>query len=127
VLIGDRLLTIDKSRIKNLYHPHIPDEDVSARIVSLFDALFGIAKYQVAVINQGSRDGLEVGHILASYTKGDNVRDKYNIIGKTGHIDLPDERSGLMMIFRIFDQVSYALVMESTNVIHTGDTVRTPK
>lgn len=127
VLIGDRLLTIDKSRIKNIYQPHIPEDTVTARIVSLFDALFGIAKYQVAVINQGSRDGLEVGHILASYTKGDTVRDKYNIIGETSNVELPDERSGLMMIFRTFDQVSYALVMESTNVIHSGDVVKSPK
>lgn len=127
VLIGDRLLPIDKSRIQNLYQPHVPEDDITARVVSLFDALFGIAKYQVAVINQGSRDGLEVGHVLASYTKGQHVRDKYNSSGEEIDVTLPDERSGLMMVFRTFDQVSYALIMESTNVIRNGDVVRTPK
>jgi LysM repeat protein len=126
VLIGDRLLPIDKSAIQNIYQPHFPENDIDARVVSLFDALFGVAKYQVVVINQGSRDGIEVGHILASYTKGQSVRDKYNLAGETSNVQLPDETSGLMMVFRTFDQVSYALVMQSTNVIHHGDTVRTP-
>ena len=128
VLIGDRLLPIDKGRIKNLYNPHLPEDDINARVVSLFDALFGVAKYQVVVLNKGSRDGIEVGHVLASYTKGKNVRDKYfNSGGGTVNVDLPDEKSGLMMVFRTFDQVSYALVMESTNVIHSGDNVRNPE
>ena len=126
MLIGDRLLPIDKARQQNLYQPRIPEEQVNARVVSLFDALFGIAKYQVAVINQGSRDGLEVGHVLASYTKGQNVRDKYHAEGKKDNINLPDAKSGMMMIFRTFDQVSYGLIMESTNVIQPGDSVRTP-
>jgi hypothetical protein len=42
-------------------------------------------------------------------------------------VKMPDERSGLMMIFRTFDKVSYGLVMESTNVIHRLDLVATPK
>ena len=127
VMLGDRLLPIDKSSVLNVYQPHVPDEMIEARVVSLFDALFGIAKHQVAVINQGSRDGIEVGHVLASYTKGESVRDRYNIAGKTTMIDLPDNKSGLMMVFRTFDQVSYALVIESTSVIHSGDAVRTPE
>ena len=129
VLIGDRLLPIDKGRIKNLYNPHLPEDEINARVVSLFDALFGVAKYQVVVLNKGSRDGIEVGHVLASYTKGKNVRDKYFNSGSGGtvNVDLPDEESGLMMVFRTFDQVSYALVMESTNVIHSGDNVRNPE
>ena len=126
VLIGDRLLPIDKSSSQNLYHPHVPEDDIKGRIVSLYDGLFGVAKFQVAVINRGSRDAMEVGHVLASYTKGVKVRDNYNPTGKT-QVELPDERSGLLMIFRTFDQVSYALVMESTNVIHPGDVVRTPE
>ena len=127
VLVGDRLLPIDKSSVLNLYQPHMPEDKINARIVSLFDALFGSAKYQVVILNKGARDGIEVGHILASYTKGLNIRDKYNEIGKTTMVVLPDEKSGLMMVFRTFDQVSYALIVESTNVIHSGDTVRTPE
>ena len=127
VLVGDRLLPIDKSSVLNLYQPHIPEDKVNARIVSLFNALFGAAKYQVVILNKGARDGIEVGHILASYTKGLNIRDRYNETGKTTKVVLPDEKSGLMMVFRTFDQVSYALIVESTNVIRSGDTVRSPE
>jgi hypothetical protein len=126
VLYGDRLLPTDKSKIDNLYFPRLPDRDIEGRIVHLSDALFGIAKLQVAVINRGSRDGLESGNLLAVYTKGETIYDHYSR-GKKVNLDLPDVRSGLMMIFRTFDNVSYGLVLESTRVIHKHDIVKTPK
>ncbi|UCB56008.1 MAG: LysM peptidoglycan-binding domain-containing protein [Thiotrichales bacterium] len=126
VLFGDRLLPTDKSKIDNIYFPRLPDRDLQGRIIHLPDALFGVAKLQVAVVNKGSRDGLESGNLLAIYTKGMTVHDHYNR-GKKVDLDLPDVRSGLMMIFRTFDNVSYGLVLESTRVIHENDMVRTPK
>ncbi len=126
VLYGDRLLPTDKSKIDNIYFPRVPDRDLQGRIIHLPDALFGIAKLQVAVINRGGRDGLESGNLLAIYTKGMTVYDHYSR-GKKVNLDLPDVRSGVMMIFRTFDNVSYGLVLESTRVIHENDMVRTPK
>ena len=126
VLYGDRLLPTDKSKIDNLYFPRLPDREIQGKIIHLPDALFGVAKLQVAVINKGSREGLESGNLLAVYTKGTTVYDHYSR-GKKVDLDLPDLRSGLMMIFRTFDHVSYGLVLESTRVIHENDIVRNPK
>ncbi|MDH5611953.1 MAG: LysM peptidoglycan-binding domain-containing protein [Gammaproteobacteria bacterium] len=126
VLIGDRLLPIDKSKISNLYFPHAPDLNVKGQIISLFDALFGIAKYQVAIINRGSRDGLEIGHLLETQSSGDIVKDSFSL-RERGNIQLPDKRSGLMMIFLTFDKVSYGLILESTLVINNHDVVVTPQ
>ena len=126
VLIGDRLLPIDKSNINNIYFPRLPDFEANGRIISLTDALFGIAKFQVAVVNLGARSGLEVGHLLATHAEGKIVRDRFSLKSR-GKIGLPNERSGLMMIFRTFDRVSYGLVLESTRVIHNHDYVRTPR
>jgi hypothetical protein len=126
VLYGDRLLPTDKSKIDNLYFPRLPDSDIEGRIIHLPDALFGIAKLQVAVINRGSREGLESGNLLAVYTKGMSIRDHYSR-GEKVDLDLPDTRSGVMMIFRTFDHVSYGLVLESTRVIHENDIVRPPR
>jgi nucleoid-associated protein YgaU len=126
VLIGDRLLPTDKSKINNLYFPKIPDRKLSGKVISLFDGLFGIAKFQVAVMNLGDRDGIEIGHLLASYTRGDTVYDRFAPVS-AGDIKLPNERSGLIMIFRTFKQVSYGLVLESTDVIHQNDVVSTPQ
>lgn len=126
VLIGDRLLPEDKSKLENLFFPHIPDRPVDAQIISLYDALFGVAQYQIVVINRGERDGIEVGHLLATYTKGAVVRDMYDK-RRSEPVKLPDERSGLMMIFKTFDRVSYGLTLESRRVIHMNDAVHSPR
>ncbi len=135
VLIGDRLLPTDKSAIDQLYYPRVPDVDIKdAYIISLFDAISGIAKHQIAVINKGANDGLEVGNLLATYQKGVLAKDRFldKSRMKRGDEDLlmvqlPDERSGLMMIFKTFDKVSYGLILESTRVIRKMDAVRKPR
>lgn len=126
VLIGDRLLPEDKSKLENLFFPHIPDKDVDAQIISLYDALFGVAQYQIVVINKGERDGMEVGHLLATFTQGDVVRDRFDK-RRSEPVQLPNERSGLLMIFKTFDRVSYGLTLESKRVIHNNDFVHTPR
>jgi hypothetical protein len=126
VLVGDRLLPTDKSKIDNLYFPRLPDRKIAGQIIHLSDALFGIAKFQIAVINRGDRDGLETGNLLATYSKGEHIKDKFDRTGKLDELVLPEHRSGLMMIFRTFDHVSYGLILESTRVIHNHDIVRTP-
>jgi hypothetical protein len=126
VLIGDRLLPEDKSKLENLYFPRVPDRDVKGQIISLYDALFGVAQYQIVVINKGERDGMEVGYLLATYTQGSLVQDPYDKL-RSDFVKLPDERSGLIMIFKTFDRVSYALTMESSRVIHSNDYVSTPR
>ncbi len=126
ILIGDRLLPEDKSKLENLFFPHIPDREVKAQIISLYDALFGVAQYQIVVINKGERDGMEVGHLLATFTQGGIVRDHLDI-RRSEEIKLPNERSGLIMVFKTFDRVSYALTLESRRVIHRDDFVYTPR
>ena len=126
ILIGDRLLPEDKSKLENLFFPHLPDRDVNAQIISLYDALFGVALYQIVVINKGERDGMEVGHLLATFTNGDVVRDHFDK-RRSEPVKLPNERSGLVMLFKTFDRVSYALTLESKRVIRKDDFVHTPQ
>lgn len=122
---GDRLLPLDKSIGDTLYYPRTPDHKIEGQIISLFDALFGIAKFQIAVINRGNRDGIEVGHLLETLSAGKTVTDRFDPKGKT-EVKLPDQRSGLMMVFQVFDKVSYGLILESALVISNLDTVATP-
>ncbi len=126
VLIGDRLLPEDKSKLENQFFPHIPDKDMDAQIISLYDALTGVAQYQIVVINKGERDGVEVGHLLATFTEGEIVRDRFDK-RRSEPVKLPNERSGLLMIFKTFDRVSYGLTLESKRVIHNNDFVHTPR
>jgi len=134
VLVGDRLLPTDKSAIDQQYFPRLPEDFVQGTVISLFDAISAIAKYQIAVINRGSNDKMEVGHLLASYQAGSYTHDRFldrSSIkrGDATKLDilLPDERSGIMMLFKVFDKVSYALVLKSTRSIRKGDKVEKPR
>ncbi len=126
VLIGDRLLPEDRSKLENLYFPHVPDKEITAQILELNEALTGVAQLQVVVINKGERDGMEVGHLLATFTNGAVVRDRSNK-RSSKPVKLPNERSGLVMIFKTFDRVSYAITLESRRVISNYDFLHTPK
>lgn len=126
IIVGDRLFSADNSEINNLFFPKPPEADVDGEIISLFDAISGIAQYQIAVINLGKRDGLEIGNLLATYTKGEVVRDRYEDNEGQINVTLPNERSGMMMLFKTFDRVSYGLILEADRVIHRHDQVRTP-
>jgi hypothetical protein len=86
----------------------------------LKDKLAGQKKAQIS----GREDGLESGHVLAVYRTGDTVRD--TIGGGKDMIKLPNERAGTLMVVRLFDNISYALVMEATRDLRILDTVNNP-
>ena len=126
---GDRLIPAPPASIP-LYVPHAPGFGLNGRIIGLYDALATSVggRDSIISINRGSRDGLEVGHVLAVYR---NVivydqRDYLRSRDRSPAIQLPPERYGLVFIFRTFNSVSYALVMESSRPIQAGDIVQNP-
>src|SRR6267378_1730659 len=126
---GDRLIPAPPPTIPQ-YVPHAPSSAVSGRIVGLYDALATSmgGRDSIISINRGRRDGLEVGHVLAVYR---NVviydqKDYLKSRDRSPAIQLPPERYGLVFIFRTFDSVSYALVMESSRPVQGGDIVQNP-
>jgi hypothetical protein len=97
------------------------------------DGVSIIGQYEVVVIDRGARDGLVPGNVLAIYDKGPVVDDNYKrgFMNSMTHlfekkVQLPSERSGTFMVFKTFDNLSYGLVMEATNVIQVLDTVQNP-
>jgi hypothetical protein len=96
-----------------------------------------ISQFSIVAINRGSRDGIEVGHVLATMRRGETIThvDRRSFMDELfGRLEtrldepvvLPDERSGLLFIFRTFEKISYGLVMKSTRPIAVGDIVQTP-
>ena len=177
ILPRDKLVEADNSATFE-YIPHAPEGQVSGRIISAYGGLSDSGRYQTVVINRGSRDGLEPGHVLSIFREGqavtltrdekdrmtwvneksagvpdggawlysdvrclkenskvtyDQTADLRNTFRSTclgnsseNAIKLPDARSGLVMVYRVFDRVSYALIMQSERPVYLLDTVKNP-
>jgi hypothetical protein len=125
IRVGDRLLP-EPPRQLLTYTPHAPQGKVDGRIVSVYgSAVVNAAQNQVVAINRGTRDGMEVGHVMAILKDGSRVIDKTDPNRQS--IKLPDERNGLLMVFRTFDRLSYALILEITDGVRVGDRLSNPQ
>ena len=117
--VGDRLLPEPPREFSN-YVPRAPGSTQAGQIVSVYgNAVTFASQNQVVAINRGREHGMENGHVLAL------LRDTNQIVDKTDEsrptMRLPGERNGLMMVFRTFDKVSYALVLEINDGVKVGD------
>jgi hypothetical protein len=134
-LQGDKLFP-ESVDVNVDFVPHAPSSDVKARVIAVRDHTV-MGQYTVIALNRGQRAGLEPGHVLAISQAGGTVRDSYSkgglsatgasmwgARGKT--VKLPDERVGLAMVFKAFDRMSYALVMETSHEIRQGDLASNP-
>jgi hypothetical protein len=119
---SDRLLIDEERRINTTFYPSAPDDDVEGYLIAVEGGVSQIGSMDVVVINKGAREGLDVGHVMAIYRVGENVRDPV-----TGEIvKVPDSRAGLLMVFRTFEKVSYAIVLKASHALSVMDKVKTP-
>jgi hypothetical protein len=124
--VGDRLLP-EPPRQFTSYVPHAPSGPVDAVIVSVYgDGVSYVGQNQVVVINKGTADGIESGHVLAILADGERRIDRTQP-GERANIKMPDERTGMMMVFRPYEKLSYALVLEITSTVKVGDRVANPR
>jgi hypothetical protein len=121
--IGDRLSPMPQQELVS-YVPHAPAGMVDGRIVGVYGDGLRAGQNQVVSINRGSRDGIERGHVLALWRAG---RDAVDATGaRKVDIRLPDERHGLLFVFRTFDRVSYALILNVQEPVRAGDRFSQP-
>ncbi len=126
VIVGDRLLPVIEEQLALDYHPKPAPQSVRGHIIKVLDGVSQIGQYDLVVIDQGLRDGLEKGHVLRVWRHGQKMRDWVKE-GASRWITLPDEKAGLVMIFRPFERVSYGIVMKASLAIHLGDLVTAPE
>ncbi|MFK7892610.1 MAG: LysM peptidoglycan-binding domain-containing protein [Granulosicoccus sp.] len=119
---GDILLPANTEPVALTFKPRLPRLQGEARIVSLVDAISQSARNQVVVLNIGSNSNIQEGDVLAVETKGRLIVDKQGVEGRE-KLALPDQRTGVLMVFKSFEKVSYALVMESTHPVKINDRV----
>jgi hypothetical protein len=122
VKIGDRIMATEERRLDSKFFPSAPDDEVEGQIISVFGGVTQVGTYDVVVVNRGEREGLQTGNVMAIYKRGALARDR--IANET--IRLPSERAGLLMIFRVFEKLSYALVLETDRALAVEDEVRNP-
>jgi len=124
-LVGDYLLEVEDV-MPATFFPRPPSSEIEGRIISVIDGISLIGQYQVVVLNRGAMHGLEPGHVLRVFKTGQLIDDDVKGALFTRKVRLPDEPAGTMMVFRIYERMSYALVMEATTDIRVLDTVRNP-
>jgi hypothetical protein len=107
------------------FTPHSPDKEIDGTIISVVDGVSQIGQYQVVVLNRGTREGVDVGTVFEIYQTGDIIVDQVSE-KRDEAVKLPDEKAGVLMVFRSFDKVSFGLIMKATSALHVGDRIRTP-
>lgn len=150
ILRGDRMLPFDHERdIELNFMPKAAAPETAGTIISVVEGVEYIGQYDIVVINRGSNNSLTRGDVVSIYQKGDQVWDPYdrqnvaseedkgnwfqrNILRKGSkaggsYVKLPDEAAGIGLVFRVYDNISYALVMRSEREIHKGDLIRSPQ
>ena len=121
--VGDRLAPMPAREFSN-YAPHAPQGPMAGQIVSIYGDALTAGQNQIVALNKGSADGVERGHVLALWTDGARMIDKTDPSRPT--IKLPDERHGMLFVFRVFDRMSYALILSVQAPVKAGDRFTQP-
>ena len=124
-IIGDRLIPDTKDIPLGTFVPKAPDKPVNGSIISVLEGVNQIGQYDLVVLDRGESDALQPGDVLAIDYNGIRVPDPIAGTGRT-LVKLPNEPSGLLLVFRAYPRVSFGLVMYATRAIHVGDRVLSP-
>jgi LysM repeat protein len=121
--VGDRLAVVPPHDFSS-FTPRAPSQPMNGQVVQVYGDALIAGQNQVVAINRGTRDGLERGHVLAVLRDGELSVDRTN--ARPEAIKLPDERHGLMFVFRTFERVSYALLLQVQQPVRAGDRFTQP-
>ncbi|MEI8265908.1 MAG: LysM domain-containing protein [Betaproteobacteria bacterium] len=114
---GDRLTQASTAEFAP-FVPRAPARPVQGQVIGLYGEGLTAAQHQIVSLNRGSRDGVERGHVLALWRTGSQVTDRSTPVREA--LRLPDERNGQMYVFRVFDHVSYALILNGQDPVSPG-------
>ncbi|MDD2816140.1 MAG: hypothetical protein PHP00_10470 [Thiotrichaceae bacterium] len=123
IRVGDRLIPLGERTFNQDIQLHSPRSLEGARIIAVIGGLTQIGQYQVVVINKGLDENMEVGHILAVKRHGGTVKDR-----EQGNevVTLPNVNAGTLLIFKVFDKISYAVILKANRAINVLDEVTLP-
>ena len=140
ILLGDRLVPAPREVIVN-YAPHAPSRDVEGRIIAAASDAVEMGRGSIVTVDKGTADGVDVGTVLAVYRGVAPIPDprpntdapvivrhfdQTTWFVKDKYLEVPQERTGLLFVFRTFDRVSYGILLNTTDPVTIGDFVRKP-
>lgn len=137
VRVGDRLIAVEAQPYDLQFFPHPPKQEFAygqAKVLAVADMLSTGGPRDVVALSVGARDGVDNGTVFSSWRVGSRVADRVAVgedrsedtVGGGGKARLPDEFAGHLMVFRTFDRVSYALVMDSIRPTRVGYELKHP-
>jgi hypothetical protein len=129
-LQGDRLITEEGERSLN-FLPHAPTTAIDGQIIGLADGAEQVGPYQVVVLNRGADHGLTQGAVLAVDQQGALVSDKFGEYpwkkkAFAKEVRLPYERAGTLLVFKVYEKISYGLVIGARAPMRVADRIYTP-
>lgn len=140
IVAGDRLVPAPREQLLN-YAPHPPQKDIRAQIIATDQNSLEVGRGSIVTLDKGAKDGLDFGTVLAisrvpalkDPRPGPQWEDPATQLMRNlglwppeRNLQVPEERLGLLFVFRVFDRVSYGLVLNSTDSVTKGDLLRQP-
>jgi LysM domain len=122
IRIEDRLLPAVEQTITATFYPSAPETEVNGVILAVEGGVSNVGRLDVVILNRGAREGLKEGNVLAIKKVGELARDP--VTKET--VQLPATPAGELMVFRVFEKLSYGLVLNATNPIKVMDLVANP-
>ncbi len=136
---GDILLPVEANSFDLEFMPKPPaTPPKDGRVIAMSETMYGSGFRQVVVINRGRREGVVNGEVYSVFQPGDKVRDtvrypkedhafSFFLRDKKTHVQLPSEFAANVMVFKAFETVSYALVMEGDRPVRAGAVLAMPQ
>ena len=133
---GDFVLPIDEHVYPDQLIPHALDPvPEGMEVIALTQARYGAGHYQIVAINAGKNQGVEPGHVFSAFRPGKRIQDEVKY--PTGSwadqktlngdkVTLPDQYSAHILVFRVFDEVSYAMIMNGKRPVRERDILKHP-
>ena len=119
---GDRLFPVNSAKKLSQFIPHIPAKAVNARIIAVLRSISQVGRFNIVALNYGKAAGARPGQVLNIMRVGKVVSDKYSSSKK--NVWLPNTKIGVLMVFKTFKHVSYALIMQASQAVRVLDKVR---
>lgn len=123
---GDRLAPLDDTPLEQNFLPHPPKQEIYGRIISPLDEGIRMGQHQSVVINRGSAQGVDAGTVFKVYQAGEEIVDRFAKTAEPQTVSLPDVKVGHIMVYKTFETISYALIMETERPLRVLDKVMHP-